>query len=40
MAEITNPFRMTLSEKVYTRDAAYMVAINKEVNAMQLCGWI
>jgi len=27
-------------EKVFMRDAAYMVAINRVVKAMQLRGWI
>jgi glutamate dehydrogenase (NAD(P)+) len=31
---------MALREKVYMRDAAYMVAIDKVVKAMQLRGWI
>ncbi|HNZ13489.1 MAG TPA: Glu/Leu/Phe/Val dehydrogenase [Anaerolineaceae bacterium] len=31
---------MSLSEKVYQRDAAYMVAIDRVVKAMQLRGWI
>ena len=31
---------MSLSEKVFTRDAAYMVAIDRVVKAMQLRGWI
>jgi glutamate dehydrogenase len=31
---------MSLSEKVYMRDAAYMVAIDRVVKAMQLRGWI
>lgn len=31
---------MSLSEKVYMRDAAYMVAIDRVVRAMQLRGWI
>ncbi|MDK2979711.1 MAG: glutamate dehydrogenase [Chloroflexota bacterium] len=31
---------MALSEKVYMRDAAYMVAIARVVKAMQLRGWI
>ncbi len=33
-------FEMAESEKVYTRDAAYMVAIARVVKAMQLRGWI
>jgi glutamate dehydrogenase (NAD(P)+) len=41
---ITNAFNnvveMAESEKVYMRDAAYMVAIAKVVNAMELRGWI
>jgi glutamate dehydrogenase (NAD(P)+) len=31
---------MAASEKVYMRDAAYMVAINRVVKAMELRGWI
>lgn len=31
---------MSLQEKVYMRDAAYMVAIDRVVKAMQLRGWI
>jgi glutamate dehydrogenase (NAD(P)+) len=31
---------MGLKEKVYMRDAAYMVAIARVVKAMQLRGWI
>ncbi|MCC6147382.1 MAG: Glu/Leu/Phe/Val dehydrogenase [Anaerolineaceae bacterium] len=31
---------MSLNEKVYMRDAAYMVAISRVVKAMQLRGWI
>ncbi len=31
---------MSLKEKVYMRDAAYMVAIARVVKAMQLRGWI
>ncbi len=31
---------MSLNEKVYMRDAAYMVAIDRVVKAMQLRGWI
>jgi glutamate dehydrogenase len=31
---------MSLNEKVYMRDAAYMVAIARVVKAMQLRGWI
>ncbi|MDD5466710.1 MAG: Glu/Leu/Phe/Val dehydrogenase [Anaerolineales bacterium] len=31
---------MAESEKVYTRDAAYMVAIDRVVKAMELRGWI
>lgn len=31
---------MSLAKKVYTRDAAYMVAIDKVVRAMKLRGWI
>jgi glutamate dehydrogenase (NAD(P)+) len=32
--------KMALKENVYTRDAAYMVAIDRVVKAMQLRGWI
>jgi glutamate dehydrogenase (NAD(P)+) len=31
---------MALDKKVYMRDAAYMVAIDKVVKAMKLRGWI
>jgi glutamate dehydrogenase (NAD(P)+) len=31
---------MSAKEKVYMRDAAYMVAIDKVVKAMQLRGWV
>ena len=31
---------MSLDRKVYTRDAAYMVAIDRVVKAMQLRGWV
>ena len=31
---------MAIREKVYMRDAAYMVAIDRVVKAMQLRGWI
>jgi glutamate dehydrogenase len=31
---------MSLQEKAYTRDAAYMVAIDRVVKAMELRGWI
>lgn len=31
---------MSLKEKVYMREAAYMVAIDRVVKAMQLRGWI
>jgi glutamate dehydrogenase (NAD(P)+) len=31
---------MSLNENVYTRDAAYMVAIARVVNAMELRGWL
>ena len=41
---LTNAFHavldMSLQEKVYMRDAAYMVAIARVVKAMQLRGWI
>ena len=30
---------MSKSKKVYMRDAAYMVAIDRVVKAMQLRGW-
>ncbi|HAF63194.1 MAG TPA: glutamate dehydrogenase, partial [Anaerolineaceae bacterium] len=33
-------YEMSQSEKVFMRDAAYMVAINRVVTAMQLRGWI
>lgn len=43
-AKITQAFQDVLemadSEKVYMRDAAYMVAIQRVVSAMQLRGWI
>ncbi len=32
--------QMSLDKKVYMRDAAYMVAIDKVVKAMKLRGWI
>ena len=32
--------KMALAKNVYTRDAAYMVAIDKDVKAMKLRGWI
>jgi len=35
-----NVVEMAESEKVYMRDAAYMVAINKVVKAMELRGWL
>jgi glutamate dehydrogenase (NAD(P)+) len=31
---------MSVKEKVYMRDAAYMVSIGRVVSAMQLRGWI
>ena len=31
---------MSQKIKVYTRDAAYMVAIDRVVKAMQLRGWV
>ena len=31
---------MSLKQKVYMRDAAYMVAIDRVVKAMQLRGWV
>jgi glutamate dehydrogenase (NAD(P)+) len=39
-AEAFNTFEMSEGEKVYMRDAAYMVAIKKVVTAMELRGWI
>ena len=36
----TDVFEMAESEKVYMRDAAYMVGIDRVVKAMQLRGWI
>ena len=33
-------YEMYEKEKVFMRDAAYMVAINRVVKAMQLRGWI
>jgi glutamate dehydrogenase (NAD(P)+) len=33
-------YEMHEQEKVFMRDAAYMVAINRVVKAMQLRGWI
>jgi len=42
--KMTNAFHSVYElhkqEKVYMRDAAYMVAINRVVKAMQLRGWI
>jgi len=35
-----NVLRMAEEEKVYTRDAAYMVAIRSVVEAMELRGWL
>jgi glutamate dehydrogenase len=32
-------YDMAQSQKVYMRDAAYMVAINRVVKAMELRGW-
>jgi len=32
--------QMALDEEVYTRDAAYMVAIDRVVKAMEMRGWI
>jgi len=41
MAQAFNSvLEMSLGEKVYMRDAAYMVAIKRVVTAMQLRGWI
>ena len=31
---------MSVDRKVFTRDAAYMVAIDRVVKAMQLRGWV
>jgi glutamate dehydrogenase len=31
---------MALKQKVYMRDAAYMVAIDRVAKAMQLRGWV
>ncbi|MDI6768091.1 MAG: Glu/Leu/Phe/Val dehydrogenase [Anaerolineales bacterium] len=43
-AKITSAFHavldMSLKQKVYMRDAAYMVAIDRVVRAMQLRGWV
>ena len=43
-AKMTSAFHgvleMSLKEKVYMRDAAYMVAIDRVVKAMQLRGWV
>ncbi len=36
----TSVLEMSLKSKVYTRDAAYMVAIDRVVKAMQLRGWV
>jgi glutamate dehydrogenase (NAD(P)+) len=36
----TDVFEMAENEKVYMRDAAYMVGIDRVVKAMQLRGWI
>ncbi len=36
----TAVLEVAAGEKVYTRDAAYMVAIDKVVNAMEMRGWI
>jgi glutamate dehydrogenase (NAD(P)+) len=35
-----NVLRMSEEEKIYTRDAAYMVAIRSVVDAMELRGWV
>ena len=35
-----NVVEMAESEKVFMRDAAYMVAIAKVVKAMELRGWV
>ena len=32
--------QMALERKVYTRDAAYLVAIDKVVRSMRLRGWV
>jgi glutamate dehydrogenase (NAD(P)+) len=43
-AKMTSAFRdvldMSLKQKAYMRDAAYMVAIDRVVKAMQLRGWV
>ncbi|MBU2611116.1 MAG: glutamate dehydrogenase, partial [Chloroflexi bacterium] len=43
-AKMTSAFHavldMSLKQKVYMRDAAYMVAIDRVVRAMQLRGWV
>ncbi len=43
-AKVTNAFQgilqMAEKEKVYMRDAAYMIAIQRVVSAMQMRGWI
>ncbi|HOV06525.1 MAG TPA: Glu/Leu/Phe/Val dehydrogenase [Anaerolineaceae bacterium] len=36
----TSVLEMSLKSNVYTRDAAYMVAIDRVVKAMQLRGWV
>jgi glutamate dehydrogenase (NAD(P)+) len=42
--KLTNAFASVLEvserEKVFTRDAAYMVAIGRVVQAMELRGWL
>jgi glutamate dehydrogenase (NAD(P)+) len=36
----TSVLEMSLKSNVYTRDAAYMVAIDRVGKAMQLRGWV
>ena len=33
-------FKLAETEKVYMRDAAYMLAVNRVVEAMELRGWL
>ena len=44
ITKMTNAFHgvleMAMKEEVYMRDAAYMVAIDRVVKAMQLRGWV
>jgi glutamate dehydrogenase (NAD(P)+) len=35
-----NVVQLAESEKIFMRDAAYMVAIDKVVSAMELRGWV